>query len=210
MNISPKDRKLLWAKAAARCSYRFKDEVCGRVLVQSAGGTDVVVGEECHIVGDKPGSARYRVDCPNRNSYENAVLMCPNHHTIIDGNERVFTVPALSTMKREHETHIASGTGDSTERIEINDVEFTTEVSDADRAVGMEVNRPASLTNVRSTLKATNVKEAIGFSTNQGLTGTIGSCAHCGGIVTSAYTGPAPSEGPKCPNCGHDIRRKPR
>jgi len=155
MNLSVKDRKLLWAKAANRCSYRFQSEMCRKPLVQAAGGSDVVVGEESHIVGDKLGSARYRADCANRNSYENAILLCSTHHTIVDSNQTVFTVVALSEMKRAHEKAVASSPGDPSDRITITDVEVTAEVSDADRVVGMEVNRPATLTNVRSTVKAT-------------------------------------------------------
>jgi len=59
MNLSDKDRKRLWAKAGNRCSYRFGDEVCDQSLVLDDQGTDVVVGNECHVVGDKPGSSRY-------------------------------------------------------------------------------------------------------------------------------------------------------
>ena len=207
MNLSDKDRKRLWAKAANRCSYRFGNEVCDRLLVLNDQGADVVVGHECHIVGDKPGSARYMTECTNRNSYENAVLLCPVHHKVIDDTEGTYTVGMLQRMKREHEGTVAFHGNNQAERLSIVNSEFNTEVSNADRAVGLEVNRPASLSGVKSMLKAENVKEAIGFSTNQGLTGVLSSCPYCGQFVPAAYTGPPP-QSVKCPHCGRDVPMK--
>jgi hypothetical protein len=169
---------------------------------------DVVVGEECHIIGEKPGSARHSPDCQNHDIYDNVILLCSVHHKLVDDNPAVYTVGVLRQMKREHEAAVSAGNVGAMERLDIANSEFVTEVADADRAVGMEVNKPASLSNVKSTLKATNVKEAIGFSTNQGLTGSIGACPHCGGLVSTAYTGPAPTGGVRCPHCGQNVPLK--
>jgi len=207
MDLSGKDRKRLWAKAANRCSYRFANEVCDQALVLDDRGTDVVVGNECHIVGDRPGSARYMAECTDRNSYENAILLCSVHHKVIDDSERTYTVDVLQQMKRDHEGAVTFHDNDPAERLSIVNSEFNTEVSGADRAVGLEVNRSASLSGVRSTLKAANVKEAIGFSTNQSLSGRISWCPYCRQPVPAAYTGPPP-ESVKCPHCGRDVPMK--
>ena len=61
-------RKLLWAKAGNRCSYRYEGEVCDEELVTSDGGKITLVGEECHIVGEKPTAARYIADFHGRNT----------------------------------------------------------------------------------------------------------------------------------------------
>lgn len=205
MSLRVQDRKRLWAKAGNRCSYRWKGNVCAQSLVLRDEGKDVVVGEECQIIGDKPGgSARYVVDYPNRDAYENAILLCPTHHKVVDDNENVYQIEALHQMKSEHEAVVASYQENSAARIDVSDSEFITEVADADRAVGIEVNRPASFANVRSVLTAARVKEAIGFSTNQGLTARLSSCPHCGGIVPSANVGPAP-RGVMCPNRGREV-----
>jgi hypothetical protein len=202
MNLSDKDRKLLWGKAKNVCSYRFKGTVCSQPLVLTHEGNDVVVGNECHIIGEKPGSARYLADFAGRETYENAILLCPVHHKLIDDTEGVHTSEVLRRMKSEHE-QLASFDKDRPLKFEAS--EFVTEVSNADRVVGMEVNRPASFTGVRSTLKATNVREAIGFSTNQGLTASISWCSHCAKPVPSAHTGSPPFT-IRCPHCGHEIR----
>lgn len=204
MKLTDKERKCLWAKAGNRCSYCYKGDICGQSLVVSAGEKDVVVGEECHIIGDNPGSARYSPDCPNRDSYDNAILLCSVHHKMVDDNPDAYTVATLQGMKGDHEATVSASSATTV----VANSEFITEVSDADRAVGMEVTKAASFTNVRSTLKASNVKEAIGFSTNQPLTASISSCPYCGGFVPSAYTGPPPRSGVRCPHCGKNVPMK--
>ena len=174
MNLSVKDRKILWAKAHNRCSYRFDGEVCPKRLATAVQGCDVVVGEECHIVGEKPGSARYLEDYADRDTYDNAVLLCSVHHKIVDDRSDVYTVKLLRRMKVEHEAAVASDAAGP--HVEIRNSEFVTEAKHADRAVGMEIDRPASFTNVRSTLKATDVREVIGFKATGGITLTLDSC----------------------------------
>ena len=68
------------------------------------------VGEMAHIKGEKPGSNRYdsSQDDSDRNSYENLILLCPTHHTIIDKpeNEETYSVARLLKIKEEHEAFI--------------------------------------------------------------------------------------------------------
>ena len=205
MNLSDRDRKLLWGKAGNHCSYRFKGTTCLQPLVLDHEGNDVVLGNECHIIGEKPGSARYLTDFTNRESYENAILLCPIHHKLVDDTEDVHTAEVLRRMKREHEGMATSRTDAMNGPLKFEASEFVTEVSGADRAVGMEVNRPASFTGVKSTLKASNVREAIGFSTNQGLTAILSWCSYCGKPVPSAHTGSPPFT-VHCPHCGREVR----
>ena len=206
MKLTDRDRKLLWAKAGNRCSYRYEGLTCDQDLVVDAGGTDAVVGEECHIVGRNPTSSRYTEDCPNRESYDNGILLCPIHHKIVDDNGSAYSVVVLQEMKRAHEVAVAAR-AESDDRIDFADSEFVTEVSSADRAVGMEVNRPASFSNVKATLKATDVKEAIGFRTSQSLTGMIVFCPYCNKPVPAGFTGPSP-QSVRCPICGRSISLK--
>lgn len=87
MQLSDHDRKLLWAKAGNRCSYRNESEVCNELLVIDNNGTWTITGQECHIVGEKRHAARYKEDFPTRETYSNAILMCGKHHKVIDDNE---------------------------------------------------------------------------------------------------------------------------
>ena len=110
MSITNKSIKLLWSNAAGRCSFQGCSE---RLSVEEAEGvTPYTLGEMAHIKGNKPGSNRYDLDQPatERDSYENLILLCPTHHTLIDKseNEDEFTVELLHEMKREHEGFIST------------------------------------------------------------------------------------------------------
>lgn len=102
MSLSDKDRKSLWAQAGNRCSYRFENSICNNLLVVTDNGKQINVGEECHIVGKNPGSARYLEDYLERETYNNMILMCPKHHKIIDDHEEIYTAEILRAMKDVH------------------------------------------------------------------------------------------------------------
>lgn len=110
MSITNKSIKLLWSNAAGRCSFRN----CGeRLSVEEAEGvTPYTIGEMAHIKGNNPGSNRYDVQqlASERDDYQNLILLCPTHHTLIDKieNEEAFPVELLHEMKREHERFISA------------------------------------------------------------------------------------------------------
>ena len=66
---------------------------------------ETLTGEVCHIKGARPGSARFDQYQPpaERHDYENLILMCPTHHTVIDADEEAYTVERLQRMKHDHE-----------------------------------------------------------------------------------------------------------
>ncbi|MGA9875162.1 MAG: hypothetical protein WBQ21_05065 [Solirubrobacteraceae bacterium] len=100
MVMSDHDRKLLWGKAARRCA------ICNEVLTKPETVTDreAVIGEEAHIVGERPGSARYRsVDRAWSASYENRILLCPNDHRLIDAQPGDWPEERLLRRKADHE-----------------------------------------------------------------------------------------------------------
>jgi len=94
------DRKKLWARSGNVCS--FPD--CGEELAQEKPATKVM-GVEAHIRGEKPGTARYdpNQSSNERESYENRILLCPNHHNTVDASEADWTVGQLLEMKASHE-----------------------------------------------------------------------------------------------------------
>ena len=201
MQLSNLDRKALWGKSGDRCSYNFGTESCDRELIRNESGHAVALGEECHIVGDKPTSARYIEDFPDRETYSNAILMCGYHHKLIDDDRDVYTVDRLHEMKAKHEKRIREALeSGALQPLILKDSTFLTIVENAQKAVGMEINRPAELSNVKAELRARNVQEAVGFSTNQGLTTILILCG-CGRRISKAFTGPPPPV-ITCPNCG--------
>jgi hypothetical protein len=53
----------------------------------------------------QPDSARYdpRQTPAERNAFENLILMCGTHHTVIDSDEEAYTVERVRKMKADHE-----------------------------------------------------------------------------------------------------------
>jgi hypothetical protein len=93
--ISAADRKRLRDGAGGECSFRD----C-RVRENL---------EESHIVADKPEGPRGDASFTKAqlDAHDNRTLLCPNHHSIVDGNPSEWTVEKLRMMKAEHEQDIA-------------------------------------------------------------------------------------------------------
>jgi hypothetical protein len=94
---------MLWGRAAGRCA----EPTCRRQLFEDATETDdpSVIGENCHIVAEKDDGPRPNPAMPleARNAYSNLILMCRNHHKMIDDQENKYTVERLHDMKDAHE-----------------------------------------------------------------------------------------------------------
>src|SRR4051794_32830103 len=90
--------KRLFAVSGNRCAF----PKCATPLVDPQSGS--IVGEVCHIQGDKPGAARYDTSQSNeeRHGYDNLLLMCNVHHKVIDDDETAYTVERLVQMKINH------------------------------------------------------------------------------------------------------------
>ncbi len=103
MSISQRDIKLLWARAAGRCS--FPD--CRIELTQdkSLASESFPLGEQAHIVGESDSAPRGKspLSIDERNSYFNLILLCPTHHVIIDKSPEDYPVEKLHLIKDQHE-----------------------------------------------------------------------------------------------------------
>ena len=113
MSISERDIKLLWGRAAAMCS--FPD--CRIKLTQDkklASGS-FPLGEQAHIVGESEDAPRGKspLTVEERNSYFNLILLCPNHHTIIDKNPEDHPIEKLHLIKDRHELWVEATLSES-------------------------------------------------------------------------------------------------
>jgi len=102
-NIGLRDRKLLWMKSGNLCAF----ESCRRPLaieVEQSGRTSIV-SQEAHIVAETANGPRgdSLLTLKERNSYPNLMLLCLEHHKIVDDDPDTFTVDALLAMKAAHE-----------------------------------------------------------------------------------------------------------
>ncbi|MDV8052954.1 HNH endonuclease [Pseudomonas aeruginosa] len=108
MAITQKSVKILWSAAGGRCAFAgCWERLCYHEAEDAAPFT---LGEMAHICGDKPGANRHDASQTDsqRDDYQNLILLCPTHHTLIDRkeNETVYTVEILHAMKAEHEARV--------------------------------------------------------------------------------------------------------
>lgn len=205
MSLSTHDRKILWARAGNKCSYNYDGQDCDKLLAIKNGKDISLVGDEAHIVGGKSGSARYEKNFAQIDTYKNRILLCKEHHKLVDDNEEIYTVDALNKMKNAHEKQIETHMRNSEDdRLIIKDSVFDIHAEDGDEATGMEVNSPAELSNVKLHYSSKNVKKSTGFSTNQGMSVLKIKCSNCGGFCSYVCTGPRPSK-IICKRCSHEI-----
>jgi hypothetical protein len=103
MTISPKTTKMLWGRAAARCSVvQCRAEL---VVDRTANDKEALIGEMCHIVAEAENGPRGQsaLTSEQRHEYDNLILLCRNHHGDIDAQPETFTVELLKEIKAAHE-----------------------------------------------------------------------------------------------------------
>lgn len=101
-SISVPQMKALVAVCGNRCAMHDVEPPCtGFSLVQ--GGR--FLGEIAHIAAAEEGGKRWVAEMSDdeRNANENLMILCPNHHTLIDSDEDTYTIEYLKEKKRVHE-----------------------------------------------------------------------------------------------------------
>ncbi len=97
MSISQKDIKKLFGLSAGRCN------ICNLQLAEA----NIQIGEMAHIIAKSINGPRGAIQNKNDNSYNNLILLCPNHHSIIDQNPYNYSAEYLHKIKNEHENNIS-------------------------------------------------------------------------------------------------------
>lgn len=99
MSITDKVRKELWGKSGNKCA------ICHIDLFREGRDESYTIGEECHIISEKPNGPRYQDGIKDYDSYENLILLCRNHHKKIDdpANITEYSIEALHNIKKKHE-----------------------------------------------------------------------------------------------------------
>ena len=102
--------KRLFAKSGDRCAF----PQCPIHIVMG----NAVVADICHIKAARPDGPRYdpRQTPAQRHGFENLVLLCANHHRVIDDDPEKYSVEVLQEMKRAHESIATTQSPDVIER----------------------------------------------------------------------------------------------
>jgi hypothetical protein len=102
------DRNLLWAASGGTCS----DPGCLKPLVVLDRGRWVTVGQIAHIHAHGERGPRFdpALSGVEVDSYENTLLLCLDHHRIVDNNPESYSAETLRTWKHNHEQSSARTT----------------------------------------------------------------------------------------------------
>jgi len=105
IHIPEKIRVLLWGKAAGRCEFNGCNGIVYRDWLTRA---ELNFGEVAHIIGDSPDGPRGDIVLSKEycSDISNLILMCPEHHKMIDQILDTYTDDVLRQMKLAHEVRI--------------------------------------------------------------------------------------------------------
>jgi hypothetical protein len=78
---------------------------------------NVLVGEGCHIVAEEKNGPRgaSSLSLEDRNRYPNLILLCRNHHAVIDGDVDAWPIERLHQLKADHELWVETQLVDKSE-----------------------------------------------------------------------------------------------
>jgi hypothetical protein len=103
MAITERSRKILWGRSGNRCAI-CKTEL---VLEKDPYNKHLNIGEECHIISRQPNGPRHKaIPDFDYDSSDNLLLLCCNHHTMIDEQVETYPEVRLKQIKEEHESWV--------------------------------------------------------------------------------------------------------
>ena len=114
MAITTKTRKILWGRSGNRCAI-CKTEL---VLEKDPFNRNLNIGEECHIISRQENGPRHQlIQDFDYDEGDNLLLLCCNHHTMIDEQVEKHPIDDLKRIKTEHEEWVKTNLeqNDSTE-----------------------------------------------------------------------------------------------
>ena len=148
--------KRLFALSGNNCGYPG----CPVPIVEKTG---IVTGEICHIKARSPGGPRFdpNQSSEERNAFENLILLCRNHHKVVDADPNLYTVDALLDIKAIH-GNVAGRPEQESDRffakILINDAHRVTVTNNSGNVA---VNSPGAIQGRNITVKTTRSKVSV-------------------------------------------------
>jgi hypothetical protein len=109
-NIPDKEMKALIALSGGVCAFPG----CNKRLLEQGNADDdaAFLGEMAHIIADSRQGPRgiSLMSDDDRDKHTNLVLLCGDHHTIIDAQPRTYSIAVLRRIKEDHEGRIHRAT----------------------------------------------------------------------------------------------------
>jgi hypothetical protein len=103
MAVSEKDIKLLWGKSAGLCAY---PDCLEELALHFDSVSPFTIGEMAHVIAKQPDGPRGNPQGGD-DTYNNLVLLCPTHHTMIDkAPEGTYIPEIILDWKRRHEAYV--------------------------------------------------------------------------------------------------------
>lgn len=98
-----RDIKILFSLSAGRCAFPGCRALC--IVPATEADREVVTAQIAHIAAhsDQGPRAVPTLAQAERDSYGNWILLCPEHHEVVDNQTNTYTIEELRIWKREHE-----------------------------------------------------------------------------------------------------------
>lgn len=105
------DVKVLWGLSAGRCAFPGCREICIAPAMHEDG--PAVIGDIAHIVAHAGEGPRADPEFPTDqlDTYGNWIVLCANHHRLVDAQTSTYTVPMLREWKQRHEAWVVERLG---------------------------------------------------------------------------------------------------
>ena len=142
---------------------------CTNAIYARVGDEDVLIGEIAHIEGSsdegpRPNPALSRAD---RDGYDNLILLCPTHHSLVDKADSEFSVETLRRWKsdavRATRERLAAGSSEVT----FAELEM---ICDAFSQVNLGTpSTPMTAPNIDAKMAANGLTAEVGFMMTVGL-----------------------------------------
>lgn len=100
--ITTDDMILLWSRAAGQCAICQEN-----LLVSMKESGNVRIGEMAHILPDSIYGPRADDNLKGDVIYDNLILLCPTHHTLIDKAPDDYPIKYLIETKNNHEESVS-------------------------------------------------------------------------------------------------------
>jgi hypothetical protein len=106
-SVSANEEKVLITRSGGMCAFPG----CSRLLIVQSGepNNSVFTGRVCHIVAQSRQGPRgaAEIDPEDRDQSPNLILLCQDHHDLVDKRPQTFSVRVLLAMKADHEANVA-------------------------------------------------------------------------------------------------------